>query len=110
MNVQPISNEDLKLGDIPTDALNWDHFVRFAQTFNGYEATGSFRDAAQIANQHHLANGRDRTWSLVELRICLFFEYRRWNHFGRPRGADDISYQNFLISEIRKVVSGCSEP
>jgi hypothetical protein len=110
MSVQPISNEDMKLGDVPTDALDWDHFVRFAQSFNGYEAAGSFEDAAQIANQHHLTNGSGRIYSFAELRICLFFEYRRWNHFGRPRGADDITYQSFLISEIRKIVSGCSEP
>jgi hypothetical protein len=42
---------------------------------------------------------------LEKLRIALFFEQRRWRHFGDvPEGAD-LSYISALVAQIRAAVS-----
>lgn len=93
-----ISNDDLSLQTIPAaDAPLRDLHV-FAHTFNGYEAFGSFEACAEIANS------RDHS-SLDHLRGCLFFEARRWRHFGEGPDAKAEAYWREIVQRIRELVA-----
>jgi hypothetical protein len=72
----------------------------FALTFDGYWHWGSFEACAEVANAR-------RGGPLAELRICLFFEQRRWRHFGDEPDARAMAYIRGIISSIRaRVASG----
>ena len=70
-----ITNQDLRLEDIPLEDADWSAIGRFVLTFNGYEYWGSFEKCGEVASAH----SHD---ALAGLRTCLFFEQRRWRHFG----------------------------
>ena len=73
--VKEIADRDLTFVEIPMTDADWSVISQFALTLNSYEAWGSLEKCAEIANAH-------RHGSLTELRTCLFFEQRRWHHFG----------------------------
>ncbi|MDH4207576.1 MAG: hypothetical protein OEV76_01730, partial [Anaerolineae bacterium] len=79
-----IANEDLKESDVPLPDAGWYEIGRFALSCNGYEWWGSFAKCAEVANRAARAFHESGTLrhSLTELRTCLFFEQRRWHHFG----------------------------
>ena len=82
-----ISNQDLKLDEIPDPDGNWDAWIRFAHTINGYDVQGGFKPCADLAN-----GGEAKT--LTELRCALFFEARRERH------SSDMSTDQSLICEL----------
>ena len=82
--MREIANRDLSLDDVPPFNADWDQIGEFALSFNGYIECGSFERCAEVAN-----NRRNDT--LTELRACLFFEQRRWRHFGYEPDAEDES-------------------
>ena len=91
-----ISNQDLKLKEIPDPDGNWNQWVRFAHTINGYEVQGGFEPCADLAN-----GGEAKT--LTELRCALFFEARRERHSGGLTDVSDVVKQ--LLREIRRKVA-----
>jgi hypothetical protein len=93
-----IPNSDLKLSDLPKPRADWREIVRFAMTLNGYIEAGSAEAVAQIANSR-------KSESLTDLRICLFFEYRRCNHSGVVPTGSSLEYIHSLIEKIRDRVS-----
>ena len=95
-SINPISNQDLKLVDIPDPEVNWDAWSRFAHTINGYEVQGGFEPCADLAN-----GGEAKT--LTELRCALFFEVRRERHSGGLTDVSDVVKQ--LLREIRRKVA-----
>ena len=91
-----IRNKDLKLEKIPDPDGNWNQWVRFAHTINGYEVQGGFEPCADLAN-----GGEAKT--LTELRCALFFEARRERHSG---GLTDVSNDvKQLLRDIRRKVA-----
>lgn len=102
MHKTTISNTDLTATDVPPSDAEWQAIVRFAHTFNGYEESGSFAAAGELAHRHRNSAPNHRTpLTLTQLRICLFFEQRRWNHIGREPDSENLQYIRFLIEEIR---------
>lgn len=97
MNSELITNEGLVLSDIPGPSASWSEIARFALTFNGYDVCG-FDGCAKIANTR-------RHNSLTDLRICLFFEQRRWRHFGGAPDGEDLAYMRDLVEKIRINIS-----
>lgn len=97
--VQLIANEDLTPDDIPEDGSSWSRIVGFARTYNGYAEAGGFVECGEMANSPP-ANP-----SLSELRTCLFFEYRRHNHFGYPPDNEKMKYINEILGKIREALS-----
>jgi hypothetical protein len=98
-----IPNASLTPSDVPPDDADWGDIQAFALTFNGYETHGSFEACARIANDK-------RARTLTDLRTCLFFEQRRWRHFGRDPGPEDMAYIRTLVHPIReKLTSGSVE-
>src|SRR5258708_1918094 len=83
--METIPNNELQLDQVPKPEADWDLISKFALTFNGYKAWGSFEKCAEIANQ-------ERHSSLTELRTCLFFEDRRWHHYGDEPDAEAMQY------------------
>ncbi len=54
VTVHEIANSELTLADIPPPGASWRVVNKFALTFNGYKAWGSFQKCAEIANaQRH---------------------------------------------------------
>jgi hypothetical protein len=95
----PIDNEHLRSTDVPTRSADWKEIVQFSHTFNGYEAHGSHAACAAIANAR-------RHETLTDLRTCLFFEQRRWNHRGGFPDAVAMEYIRSLLDQIRDKVIG----
>jgi len=96
----PVSNEDLTAANIPSPKARWHTIEKFALTFEGYKHWGSFEKCAKVANAR-------LNKTLTELRTCLFFEQRRWRHFGEPPNKEEMAYIRNLIQAIRaKVLSG----
>lgn len=93
----PIPNDKLTPDLIPTRTSSLDEIWRFALTFQGYEEWGSFELCADIANSRLNS-------SLSELRTCLFFEQRRWNHLRIEPDDDMMEYLYALVEGIRKKV------
>lgn len=93
-----ISNDQLQLEQIPSDDASFSELCQFAHTFNGYKAFGSFEACARIAN-------RAEHSSLDHLRACLFFEARRWRHFGESPEGEALAYWRELVSKIRELVT-----
>jgi len=94
----PISNCELTVKDIPTNLADWTAIMHFAQSFNGYGELGSFEACGDLANRP------EKCKSLSDLRACLFFEYRRHNHFGYPPDDKKMPYVRQLIERIRSKV------
>jgi hypothetical protein len=95
--VDAISNADLTLEIVPDPDAPLDRISEFAATFDGYRHWGSFKKCAEIANA-------ERHDSLTNLRSCLFFEWRRWHHFGDEPDAEAEDQWRHLVREIRRFV------
>jgi hypothetical protein len=95
-----VANDELQPERLPSPSADWDTIQEFALTFNGFKHWGSFEKCAEIANQM-------RPSTLTELRTCLFFEQRRWHHYGDEPDAEAMEYIRELIDKIgAKVNSG----
>jgi len=98
-NVEDIDNDKLTPADIPLLHAEWECISKFALTFNGYERHGSLEACADIANAQ--CNS-----TLTELRTCLFFDQRRWHHFGENPNNETMLYIRDIVERIRtKVVA-----
>ncbi len=92
--IRSISNEQLRVEDLPSPSADWAAIQTFALTFDAYTHWGSFEKCAEIANKREAS-------TLTELRTCLFFEQRRWRHFGDDPEKDDLAYMHRLIEGIQ---------
>ncbi len=99
---QYISNKRLRAEKMPLPAADWSEIQRFALTFDGYEHWGSFDQCAEIANAQ-------RHDTLTDLRTCLFFEQRRWRHFGFAPDEGSMIYIHELLEQIRARVAAANE-
>jgi hypothetical protein len=97
VSIRPISNEGLRAVDIPSPEADWSAISAFALSFDGYSVHGSFEKCAEIANAR-------RSESQTDLRTCLFFEQRRWRHFGEHPDDDTMVYIRGLVKRIRERV------
>lgn len=98
MLTEEITNERLQLQHIPAANAAFEAVVQFGYTFNGFKQLGSFSACADIANE-------PKHNTLTELRVCLFFEQRRWHHFGDAPDAEAEEYQRGLVEKIRSKVA-----
>ena len=96
MTPRVIENDQLSLDGIPGPTAGWNDIEPFALTYNGYKKWG-FDQCAKIAREKRHA-------SLDDLRTCLFFEQRRWNHFGDHPDEATMDYVHTILSKIRAMV------
>lgn len=95
--METIPNDRLTRDMVPRSNADWSTIQEFALTFDGYQENGSFDACAEIANAH-------KHETLGDLRTCLFFEQRRWRHFGESPDGDALRYIRSLVKAIRGMV------
>ena len=93
---------------IPVPMLD-DSWQEFALTFNAYERVGveKLGDFANAALHHFQATGQVPD-SVDDLRACLFYEQRRWRHFGQDplQDPETKSYLQALLRALHAVTGG----
>lgn len=99
-------------GYVPDPAAPWPEIARFALGYAGYAESGG-----PVALGHRANTSRDRWLSertlpedLATLRACLFFEQRRFNHFGYPPEGEDDRYVRALVAAIRDLMASPGSP
>ena len=101
-----IPTGSLRSSDVPSHEAAWGKISQFALSFNGYEWAGALEcgDLANSTRQQYERSPERQlpTLTLDELRACLFFEQRRFHHFGEEPQLTDLVY-------IRALVQGISE-
>ena len=96
---EQIPHHALREEHLPRPGAQWKGIVPFASTFNAYEHFKGFKPAAIAANQ----KAQDLSvCSFTDLRAALFFEYRRYNHFGYDPDAAAMVHLHSLVEEIRR--------
>ena len=70
-----IPSDKLKATDIPSKFSSWSDIVEFVTTF---DPRSEIHDGAAIKG---IADVTEAS-TVREIRAALFFEYRRYNHFG----------------------------
>lgn len=103
--VPPIPNEVLRKSDVPEPRDDWPTLFCFALTYDGHTRAGTDR-RAELANST-LEKVRGGVLDLTDLdlddlRTCLFFEQRRWPHFGGAPQGQDAAYFHTLLDAIRE--------
>jgi hypothetical protein len=101
-----IPNVSLELADLPAPEEDWSRINSFALTFNGYDHWGSFEACGEVAERWQQAFTREGSLppTLTELRTCLFFEQRRWRHYGYAPEETAMIYIRSLMAEIHAKV------
>ena len=92
-----LSNAELTVEMVPTRDADWETIIEFARTFDAYSYWGSFHRCAEVANAQASS-------TLTELRTCLFFEHRRWHHFGDYPDPPGMEYIRGLLDKIRAFI------
>lgn len=92
-----IPSNALTLADIPMPDAGLEEISRFGHSFDGYVEMGSFEACAAVANARSCN-------SLDEARACLFFEMRRWRHFGEEPDEEAFAYMKQLVEAVRRYV------
>jgi hypothetical protein len=84
----------LTIEDLPGPQADWSTISAFALTFDAYVVLGSFEACAEIANARN-------SETLTDLRTCLFFEQRRWRHFGEEPDSSSLEYIHGIVEKTR---------
>lgn len=85
----------------------WNAIQRYALRVNGYEAAGSAERCADIANEllaryEQEGAGIIETTSTDHLRWSLFFEQRRWRHYGWAPDERAMEYILNIVATLRR--------
>jgi hypothetical protein len=100
-----VADTKLTTEDIPGPRASWSTIQNFALTMNGYARWRSFERCAEIGNglRDRYRATRELPRRLSRLRTALFFEQRRYHHFGEAPQGDDLEYVRALVKAIRTV-------
>jgi hypothetical protein len=93
---------------VPGEDADWYEVWEFALTYNAYERHRGSSGAAAIGNGA-AARWRERgvlPRQLPIARAALFFEQRRYHHFGHVPDGEDARYVRALLRHIRKLSGG----
>ena len=95
-----IPTQDLKLADVPDLSSPWSGPDKSTpwRTISGFALTFDSAERDPYHLEENGLAGLSSDSNLVLLRAHLFFEQRRWNHFGRP--PDEKA-----MGEIRRVLA-----
>jgi hypothetical protein len=99
-----IANAALTAAQVPTKGEPWERCHEFALSYDGY---AYWDDVAELAQRSLARWVRDGSLpvSLDELRACLFYEQRRWHHFGDVPSGRSLDYGWALTDAIRALVA-----
>jgi hypothetical protein len=99
-----VANEALTSEQVPTKGESWDRCHEFALTYDGYAYWDNVAELAQGSLARWVRDG-SLPGSLDELRACLFYEQRRWHHFGDVPSGRSLDYGWALTNAIRALVT-----
>lgn len=101
-----VLDEELTTASLPDPDSDELAIHNFALTTSGYERMGSNERCASLANdaREHWRLKRALPSTLQDLRCCLFFEQRRWHHYGDPFDDEAMEYARALIEAMRPLV------
>jgi hypothetical protein len=103
VRIEEWPTERLEAEDVPGPPATWSEITWFAAHLDGYRVFGQARLGA-MANasvDFWRENKRvDDSLDLAELRGCLFFEYRRYHHFGHAPSTAETPYLRALMTAI----------
>jgi hypothetical protein len=94
-----VPNAELTTAGIPGRADPWDAVSEFALSYDGY---GYWDDLPELASRVLQCWTRSRSLpgTLDELRGCLFYEQRRWHHFGEEPSGRSAEYMRAIVEAI----------
>ncbi len=87
-----IPTEQLTLNDLPTVNSNWTEISKFALTFDPYE------------NEQPDSAFSDEVVDIRILRMKLYVEQRRWNHYNQPPDTNTIGEIQDTIQKIKSLL------
>lgn len=105
-----IANNRLRLSDVPGEGASWDAVWEFAGTYwrgipsklEGWLKVGKYANASRTAFERN--EPVSTSMALAPLRRILYFEFRRYCHYGvDPTGTDEV-YVRGLVAAIRQRV------
>jgi hypothetical protein len=100
-----LPNSRLRPEDVPVDTSDWLVFSDFALTFDGYDWLGDrCGDYANDAAERYRRDG-SLPESLSDSRACIFFEQRRWRHFGIDPDPESWRYLRALLQRVRELAA-----
>lgn len=93
------------------DPFLWEESARLAHLVNGYDIAGSFEALSAFANGRTEQARLSGKWEgdALELWLCLFFEHRRWRHFGTKPEGEELQLLDRLCETLRHQLSRLSE-
>jgi hypothetical protein len=103
-----ILNDNLRPAMVPTRHASWEAIEEFALSYDGY---GYWSDVAELANRCLRGWTRDRSLpgTVDELRGCLFYEQRRWHHFGQEPQGRATEYFQAMLDAIAELVQDMAQ-
>lgn len=100
MSTRTIPTRDLRAADLPGSRAGWRRIVAFAATLDP-QAEGA---AAARAPRGVL--DVDERATILELRLALYTEWRRWNHRGEDPDPETLRRAWHVLELLRERVSG----
>jgi len=99
-----IPNDELSDDNLPGPEADWRDISYFALSYDGYSRLGSTKNCGKLANaaKARFEESGAVPDSMDDLRVCLFFEQRRWHHFGQHPDGDTLIYIHALMDAIRE--------
>lgn len=93
---------------VPSDDAPWPDIWRFALTYNAYDRHDGTDAVAHQGNQslEKWRTKRALPDDLQTARTALFFEQRRFHHFGSAPSGDHGVYIRALVGRIRDLAGG----
>jgi hypothetical protein len=106
-----VPNAQLRVHGIPDRGDTWDAVSSFSLSYDGY---AYWDDVSELATRWIRSWTRHHTLptSIDEVRACLFYEQRRWHHFGEEPNGRGERYIWALLDTLRSLVAvrSVSEP
>jgi len=97
-----VLSHDLTPGRVPPRGASWGDVYGFALSYDGYALWNEVGEFANRARERWYGS-RILSDTLDELRACLFFEQRRYHHYGWDPTGEDAEYFWALLDAIREV-------
>ena len=98
-----MKTDEQRLKEIPQANASWATISNYALLFNGYEHKEHLGDFAnKIANDFSVNKTLPDELSINDLKSCLFYEQRRFRHFGSDPEEEAFEYIQTLVNEIRE--------
>jgi hypothetical protein len=99
-----LPNGQLRVHAIPERGDSWDAVSSFSLSYDGY---AYWEDVSELATRCVRSWTRDHALptSIDTIRACLFYEQRRWHHFGEDPNGRAADYVWALLDRLRTLVA-----